>query len=127
MYQVLKSLYSIGIYLQYNNNNYFFLNKKCLGPDDVIDFEHALKKSDLFISDFVPTEYTGYMTHKKSFSRVQKREADLKKYEPEDSIPNNEIQDLQTSSSEIIIVSKKKRRIQMLLLRVVIFQSRLGK
>ena len=78
----------------------------------MIDFEHALKKSDLFISDFVPTEYTGYMTHKKSFSRVQKREADLKKYEPEDSIPNNEIQDLQTSSSEIIIVSKKKRRIQ---------------
>ena len=74
----------------------------------MIDFEHALKKSDLFISDFVPTEYTGYMTHKKSFSRVQKREADLKKQEPEDSIQNNEIQDFQTSSSEIVIVSKKK-------------------
>ena len=75
----------------------------------MIDFEHALKKSDLFISDFVPTEYTGYMTHEKSFSRIKKREADLKQQqEPEDSIQNNEIQDFQTSSSEIVIVSKKK-------------------
>ena len=78
----------------------------------MIDFEHALKKSDLFISDFVPTEYTGYMTHEKSFSRIKKREADLKQLEPEDSIQNNEIHDLQTSSSEIVIVTKKKRRIQ---------------
>ena len=30
-----------------------------LGPDDVIDFEYDLKKADLFISDFVPTDYTG--------------------------------------------------------------------
>ena len=79
----------------------------------MIDFEHALKKSDLFISDFVPTEYTGYMTHEKSFSRIKKREVDLKQQqEPEDSILNNEIHDLQTSSSEIVIVTKKKRRIQ---------------
>ena len=52
------------------------------GPDDVIDFEYDLKKSDLFISDFVPTEYTGYMPQTNSISRIQKRALLV---EPEDA------------------------------------------
>lgn len=45
-----------------------------------MDYEQRLKKSDLFISDFVPTEYTQYVAplpipiHKKYFGKqVQKR------------------------------------------------------
>ena len=40
--------------------------------DDALDLEQRLKRADLFISDFVPKEYTGYL-QRVNEKRVQKR------------------------------------------------------
>jgi hypothetical protein len=56
------------------------------GPDGATDLEQRLKKADLFISDFVPTEYTGYIiqSHEKSYSKVHRVPRALL-VEPEDA------------------------------------------
>jgi hypothetical protein len=65
------------------------------------DYEQRLKKTDLFISDFVPTEYTEYTPHQSAFlKQIQKRA--LVEYEHDETntiIVNDDLKPLTTSST----------------------------
>ena len=65
------------------------------------DYEQRLKKTDLFMSDFVPTEYTEYTPHQSAFlKQIQKRA--LVEYEHDETntiIVNDDLKPLTTSST----------------------------
>ena len=71
------------------------------GPDPMAtDYEQRLKKTDLFMSDFVPTEYTEYTPHQSAFlKQIQKRA--LVEYEHDEMtntiIVNDDLKPLTTS------------------------------
>ena len=58
----------------YSNEGLQFTSVRKSPDPSVTDYEQRLKRTDLFISDFVPTEYTEYVPHQSAFlKQVQKR------------------------------------------------------
>ena len=55
--------------IQFSSQNDSFLHK-CLLPIILLsDYEQRLKRTDLFLSDFVPTEYTGHFFHSRFWAK----------------------------------------------------------
>ena len=81
------------------------------GPDDIkSDYDQRLKKADLFIDDFVPTEYTEFLpaSQDRYFKQVQKRALSVGD-EKANAIIVEALEDLTTTASTTTTEKVNKR------------------